>query len=105
MTVAVQIVGGGTTRARTAESRSGALVYAQSRLAALSASPALPAGRSEGRSGDGYTWRLTVAPLFAGPAPTEIGPHLVEIQVTPPDTATGAVALTTILIAAVDPRS
>jgi prepilin-type N-terminal cleavage/methylation domain-containing protein len=53
MTIAVQIVGGGSVRARIGQQKSTALAHAQSQLAILSASDVLEPGIMEGKFDDG----------------------------------------------------
>jgi len=103
-TVAVQIVGRAGVRIAALEARTTALGHAQSRLARLSAMPRLAAGTSTGTFADGYTWRMTVAPLAEIAGAATVSPHFVRIEVSQSQDGAGAVRLTTILLTAAEPQ-
>jgi general secretion pathway protein I len=100
ITIALQIIGGGSLRARMGQQKSTALAHAQSQLAMLSASDVLEPGITEGTFKDGFAWRSIISLTTLEQSPTAVAPYLVQVAVRPPDELAGEVALTTILLAA-----
>ena len=100
VTTAIQVVGGGSVRARLAADRDTALVHAQSQLALLGATAQLPLGTSNGEFADGFEWRLEAVPaLGSSPASQSLVPWNVEIEVARQGVPAGRIALRTVMLA------
>ena len=99
MATAIQVVGGGSTRARIGQDRAVALAHAQSSLAALSASETVLPRSSSGTFADGFAWTLSVRPVSEGGGESSsLSPYIAEVSVTSPRTNTTRVVLRTIVL-------